>query len=726
MADFFFYTDPLSLIVQSIELDQGWFGPEIESNGSLSNQRYCLDNFNIANRKAPAYAVSDSIVLFQYNDKGLLNAILKPLNQPQGFGQSNIDFFIYKGLNPSWLFENYNASKPFENYAINASNNANDIRKKLYDDHKNNVKQGLTTSEKPKSENIGTLYREIISPSGDDLIFDIKDEVLINKVFFIRDDIQLPLVKAGTLIGQFSDPDSSSLPSSKVGFQIIEERLGYESTMKIARTYQHILDVGVEPLGEKNTPQKFLYNHKKEEILHYYDVCAFYGTLHNNKITVLEMKDDGSSVKIENFNTLLNPFRNKNNIYIDVKNGQNYSYNYYQEYEEEDFIIEHTGIDDPDNDFDKRSYIGYYNNTTTPLKTNGWPRISTKIDVIKKNGNLSFLLTIPNYVLQSFDDGSPSVNVVPNESILFVINGRIKTGGSFVDYVGFSRDKYGSILSNTLTFEGWNDTESDTKLFLGSMMIRIKLFYHSIGTTSKSRPAALLSRHYHFLDLQFPIFDMQKAIPFTFEANRISYKTYTTDGDLIYNDFVFPPISYIPAVGIAEDQASYVFYLYSYDVDISDLAPDLESKEWPYQLLTENRIKDVSFLFSITEDNSRVDLITNTIKSDAYLRFLEHNSKYFTRQLDVRKFEAITITKQEFTDLQNIVTRLTPENKFIENTRIFLSVRHVSSDFRPTYYTEKLELVLKGLREVKEGESLKVDEHIVPTGVFINGITDKR
>jgi len=158
MADFFFFTDLGMLEPQDkASPDQDWFGPMQNNDGTLSPSQYVLDNFNNTAPNAPAYAITESLILFQFNEEGLLNAILKPLQQPKSFGNTDFDFFIYKGLDPNWVFENFSASDIYKNFDLKNSQSSNDIRYKLYEDHAKNKEKGLTTLEKPKAEDIGTL-----------------------------------------------------------------------------------------------------------------------------------------------------------------------------------------------------------------------------------------------------------------------------------------------------------------------------------------------------------------------------------------------------------------------------------------------------------------------------------------------------------------------------------------------------------------------------------------
>jgi len=135
----------------------------------------------------------------------------------------------------------------------------------------------------------------------------------------------------------------------------------------------------------------------------------------------------------------------------------------------------------------------------------------------------------------------------------------------------------------------------------------------------------------------------------------------------------------------------------------------------------------VSFLFSITENNAQVDLINPTINGTEYLHYLGTNVKSFKApKLDDKKFEAITITKLEFQSLVALVDNLTEDQQFLEGTRIYFSVREVSFNSKPNYVSHKVELVLKGLKKASAESEVIIEEKIIPTGIFINGLLYKR
>lgn len=310
MSDFFFFTD-LDLL-----MNQGSnqaYGPVLSSDPiyDSNKQSYRLTSVHSATTNPLAYAVCKGQVCVQQNEanSSLVNIILKPERQPN----SNIPavkYFIYRGILKSSLTNGtdvINGNTTLTNSILD--NNASTPQKVL----------GIELQ--------GTNYN---------------DTDPIDHLFYIpKPDYQLWLADGGWSIGRFN--------KDEFGFEIILEKPGFTPTLAIARAQTNIFKVDTLS-GTPSQADLFDQKTKKEAILNFIDPCAFYGNFYDSKIFARKSTDSSDPELIHSFSkkkkdeiyreiieggtTAIpkNLFFNKNLVYVDIRNDQNFSFNYFENY----------------------------------------------------------------------------------------------------------------------------------------------------------------------------------------------------------------------------------------------------------------------------------------------------------------------------------------------------------------------------------------------------------
>ncbi|APG66315.1 hypothetical protein LPB136_13445 [Tenacibaculum todarodis] len=318
MKKYFFYTDPTK--VKNQTLDQA-FGPAGSAGGK---DKYRITNLHIkkANTKPPVIAVCDGMICVQEDGPTTYSIILKPNYQPP-FDFPFIKYFIYKGVKKDSI--------------VNGT--SIDFSKKtdtpFIEDIYNSWKPELTnTSPITNSKDVlGLAYDASVSHTIDsNPTFIFKDDQPIDNFFYYpNENFQLPSVKAGDKIGEFA---------TEFGFEIVLERLGYEPKIELARTFKNFIEVDTitDPLNDNNTWQVddadyFLHWHAKEECLNYIDPCAFYGSFCRSKVFYMSGANKTKlNTPQEIYNDVLDKFKNKNKVYLNIKEDSGFSFNFFRKY----------------------------------------------------------------------------------------------------------------------------------------------------------------------------------------------------------------------------------------------------------------------------------------------------------------------------------------------------------------------------------------------------------
>jgi hypothetical protein len=315
MADFFFFTDIDLLNVQTSDLA---FGP---LNG-FENSKYRLCNLHTASSDPSAYAICSGSVFIQVDntDSTLVNLVLKPSQQPV-IDFPTIKYYIYKGIKKTSLI----APGDLEI----AASESNDLTKLIWDaQNARNISFDVadenapgTTTDRPSANALGINYA-----SGASAPYTSTDDDLLSIPFYNSDlDFQIPIVKGGFSIGTF-DKDS-------FGLEIIFDSVMNRPTFGLARSHDHVLNVP-ELLGGETQALVFDHWNTKEEILHYLDPAAFFGSFYASDLGMKTSFDTEFTLVTGDdiYDQVVKKFFNKNRVYMDLRGELNNGFGYFVNY----------------------------------------------------------------------------------------------------------------------------------------------------------------------------------------------------------------------------------------------------------------------------------------------------------------------------------------------------------------------------------------------------------
>lgn len=633
MGQIHFFTDSQQ-ITGAQDSSQG-FGPLSNSGGQ---ERYQIQSKFPVTSGAPAFAITKSIVMAvqDQNDSTLLNFIFKPLNSnTAGFP---ISHFVIRGiLKSSLIHTNGNMKLPDGSWS---ESNILQIVKELQD--KINLQNG--TSEVATSSSLGLQF----GSSGDDVIL---DSIMLDDT----DDFHPIIVPSGCQIGKFKGG------SSTARIQIVLDRIGAEPNFGFMRESNSIFSINVLNISPGTSERdelrlRFINRMMKEEVLNYMDVTALYGSCKNRGIRV-----NG----VENDNTFLTNFRNKNKVYIDIRDDRGFSYNHFYR---------------SNNSLDFGKFTGSGDNTSFSLKNyyQSWPILVLSNEVYTDSRNL-FFLKLPILA------GSPE-----NINVLM----------SFTDGIAWkgkdARNRYitlghqesdGDILldkSESIPFKNWR--YDDNKLGANYFLLKKYVLGNELDTQFLSSIWNSL-----FSLKMSPIFGMNDIADGEFRV-----KLYSSLNAPLITDKRFNWL-YSPNVGIAIDKFQVVFFAFH------DETAYLESDNpnfWPFKLtntgkfsvpilpdeLTYNpNIQGLGFLSQVSK------LFETTPRKLVKYHFEDIDNQNFTflsylkstanTQLDFlfETFRAISFTHQEYLALKSLEDSSPTDPEFIAGHPLYLRAKNLES-----------------------------------------------
>ncbi len=306
------------------------FGPQSADDFRLTS------SFQIT-ADVPAYMAVKGYVLLQPvpGKDELVNLILRPYEQIDDF--NTIKYFIYRGLKKT-DFLSSSVSGPLISAVVNTTgsemiNAMNTLQ--------NNGASGIPIA-------IEALFGFDLAPAGTTAIDD----------FFFTDNAtnsQLFLAEAGMHIGDFKSGES-------IGLDIIYANPEYFPDIAMAQQqFYEITGASGTSIAQK---------HLREQIRHFVDPAAFYGSYHQLSGGIgyrSGATTASANTKQEVYTHIVEAFHTKNKVYLDIRNENGYSYNYYDNYVGTDTVT-------PANN-DKELKLGFTSGSLafTEYYTDGWP-----------------------------------------------------------------------------------------------------------------------------------------------------------------------------------------------------------------------------------------------------------------------------------------------------------------------------------------------------------------
>ena len=302
-----FFTEPAKITQTVVEA----YGPVA---GSEINKFRVTSLFKRSGGADPkAYAPIRSTVVVQRDptNNNVVNLILKPFRQPM-LGFTPIKYFIYRGIK---LTEYLKGTSATHEKLVRDLVGANAFVTRQWGNH-----TALNPGAAPfDSKSFG--YDPDNQIGGD----------LIDDVFFREDaSFQLPMALKGEHIGEFFTDEGTDT----FGFEIILEEGEFQPDLSYVRKTSHEVDVTILPTGTDT--EKFTMALKREEILNFLDPAAFYGMHRSDKgeIKATEAGAESTYSPDDIYANILQKFHTKNKLYIDVRNENGQSYNFYGQYDD--------------------------------------------------------------------------------------------------------------------------------------------------------------------------------------------------------------------------------------------------------------------------------------------------------------------------------------------------------------------------------------------------------
>ena len=300
-----FFIDHTQLIEQNIADSFG-------VNSSNPNLFKITTEFQLT-AKAQTFACQDGMIIVQQSnsDSSLVNVILKP-TKGLNIQFSSVKYYVYRGISKDSFFIN-------DQIIPKSQVPENSFLKRIWKDIEEfRINFNLPNYPDPVPKDFG--YDETLS-----------NTIEIEKLFDNSQSVTFPIyIKEGEWIGNFGN-------SKKIGFEIILETNNLEIpsfnnqiNLEYLRKENHTIDVSSLSGFEKRA--------KQELVLSYIDPCAFFGLHYDIGVDVSVFSGNTKSIQNkkqdELYNQLLNKFKNKNKIYLDIRNENGYSYNFYQSYKD--------------------------------------------------------------------------------------------------------------------------------------------------------------------------------------------------------------------------------------------------------------------------------------------------------------------------------------------------------------------------------------------------------
>ena len=659
MADFFFFTDVESIVNQ----DNG------DNFGPFSDTEYKVDSFIKVEVNSKAYAICDSQILVQFNSDNSLNIILRPTSQPD-FNIGNISFIIYKGIDPNSLIDGVNV----------AERSKNDLTEYIWKNQQITDTDTKTGPNSPLVKLLGINYKS--DGQGD---FAVADTELIENIFHLKSDFQLPYVKAGDHIGNFIGG------SKKLGIQIITEKIGFNPTFQLARKWNH--SIIVDDLIGTTQSQSFLHYHKKEQILGFIDFVSFFGNF-SNSVNILNIRSNtNNNVSIAD---LIEKFINKNRLYLDIRNENNHSYNYYQ------LFGSQIGISNLDSfNFNNIPCFNYYTQNISEQTNFGlWPIF------IVENISPSILSTNSNHAILYLKIPDEK-NVLKSIYFMEARKNGEKRENSF-EY---------NLSQNLIDISSWIYEKQSSKKF-GAANIILKLHFDKTKSIE-----GLFVPGRNILDHIFPI--NQLTISLSRSERDVTIQSYQ-NGTIIENiDYPdFHGDLYAAFIGIAKDTNSYTFFVCANN-EIGFLrSPSLKPN---FSFVTANHKDRDDFFATLWELSKSIDFEINEIQieSTSYptIRFINNAVDIIENSISESLFDAIQISQSEYSDLITLMNT----SGFILDYPIYVGTNEDDewSMEYDDYHFRQVKLTLEGLEYVPNTNNEQLQKKIVSTNIALSTLINK-
>jgi pyrrolidone-carboxylate peptidase len=307
--------------------------PANKAFGPIDANRFRVTSVFTAAAAPKAYAVAPGVVMVQRVDSDRVNLVLRPLRQP-GLGMTPVKYYIYRGLRLDHLLD------PADNALVRPQAGAPELVARLWPIH---------IAQNPPATPFSSAALGF-DPANQ------PDASTIDQFFFASGSgTQFALAKAGEWLGDFFHTGNNEF-----GFEIVLEEGTAQPTFQNVRQATHIIDVSALSAG--TAEERFTRRLAQEAILNYMDPAAFYAMHFDGTV---RRKPNGTWTDQAVVTNVVDRFATKHKVYIDVRNENGDSYNFYRNYRGPSI--------DPDTGSNFRFGLTAATLTETTYGTQGWP-----------------------------------------------------------------------------------------------------------------------------------------------------------------------------------------------------------------------------------------------------------------------------------------------------------------------------------------------------------------
>ncbi|MGZ5486373.1 MAG: hypothetical protein ACXWFB_10765, partial [Nitrososphaeraceae archaeon] len=305
MAEFFF-TEYSKLNAQA---DTEAYGPV----KNFEDNKYRVTSKITSTTAANAYAVTDGKILVQsQSNANFVNLLLFPTTSSKT-GFTPVLFYVYRGLKK----ENFIDSNG--KIVALSTPKSSDLTNKVWDSFtEQKTRNPAITTTEPNIKSIGWNYNTSL------------DTVLILEIFKHPDpDFELIDVAAGDFIGVF---DGSI--AHPIGFEICLKEKFYDYSLKDLRADELVIEPMYQIQGS-DSPGRLTVQQmrERENILNFVDPAAYFNIHYNLIVKGKIGTAETPFTKLEIAQNLANNFFTARTVYIDIRNENGYSLNYYKDFE---------------------------------------------------------------------------------------------------------------------------------------------------------------------------------------------------------------------------------------------------------------------------------------------------------------------------------------------------------------------------------------------------------
>lgn len=660
MNKFFFFTDTDLLQTQASE---GAFGPVLSTDPDFDSgvDKYRLFSAHTASSNPLAYAICNGRILVQQDstDPNLVNILLKPEVQPD-IGLPKIKYYIYRGVLKNSLTD-----------GTNVVNGGNTLTKTIIDNNPTSPQKILGI------DLTGTGYSST--------------DPVDNAFYLPKTDFEFWKVYGGWSIGTF-DKDG-------FGLEIVVEVLGFEIDFATARTHQNIFQI-TQLSGSPSQADAFMFKTQKEFVVNYLDPCAFFGNFHSSSLQARTSTDSTDADLIHSFNkksgdevyrdlieggtigSPVNIFKNKNTVYLDVRNDQNHSMNYFENLGDDMKI---SYIDDNNEPI---TIVNYY--------SEGWP--IARLETLP-GGTISSSIRI---AFPTFENMTPLVGVIAGRRKI-KLGEKIKKGKSAFKNLTFDLDSSYTSDSLFLISPNYNSGPAVSQY--------IKLKYFDQGLIKSDPVNAYTPIRKSSLDFVF----QPTAFNILFTTSD-AIKLNVFDEDVYINYLENFGINYTSKVGIAKDSGNTILF-WALDKRIEKKRFEAQSPSYSIVSSTDNSEQFFTKYISksATPDSIAGTPVLITGNPVQLLREEARKQLFFKNKNNIdldQEFGAIILSNSQFNDIVNLAN--TNFTSIYKPYLIAASSQNITADNNLPVL--KIDLSLKGLADSGTGTMEFIE---IPAGISI-------